>query len=658
MPIRFSLLKLWRQGLWEYSILFQTLFVVGRLLELGIIIVRYLLIRVPILLIWTNVPLLNKLNSPWPHLQELFSRGGRSIMVVGEPIAGTGTSDSIFVDLAATMEDQLNLTDAEKRLLACLQGNVPEETNSSGDEEEVNLSDLLLSHKSDVLQFWRDLKESPMAESRRAGGGFVKTAIGPLFRGLTIEMGPAMIKLMQIMSMRPEMPPFLREEMQLVQDKVVPAKFSEVKQVLEKEVLKPYDVILDRNLDDYFEWIDEVPIASASLSQVHAAKLRDGREVALKVQRPYLDAILSVDKFIYMDIVVKLATKLFPRIGAFDISIFTSSFKRSLDLETDFVLESRTGQKFHDLIMNNPVYHKTEYIPQPYFEYCTGKLLVMELAKNFVRIDRLTDLPAEAVIYGALAYEIPEYPPDHSPVIFWSTASMWGDMILKWGLIHGDPHLGNLYVLMPKEELPICRVFLCDFGMVEEFPPEGLKWATDLFAALLYYHSAEKVEEILTRFTETPAEELRLLGATSEQFKMIENMDEIKENVHKAVGTWMERRLPVEGGDITFRLKRHGTGMLVQELLYLIINVPGISLPDWVWLLVKSLSYLETLGVTMWGGYDASDMFMPHVVTQLKEGILDELDTKDISNIKEYVEELSEPLSRPDLMDMLASFGK
>ena len=596
-----SIIRLYHPALWDFFNSYRVFMVVGRLLELGFILVRYLFFRVPILIVWTRTPGLKNVRSPWGDLQEVFTqRGGRAKMVVGEPIAGTGGSDSLFADAG-------------------------------------------IQSKEDFYGFWRQIQDSPAAKAREEGPGAIKAIIGSTVRGAIIEMGSAFIKFAQIISMRPECPPFLREELQLVQDRLPPLSYKEVRKLLEKEILKPTDKMMGNTLEDLFEWIDEECIGTASLAQVQAAKLRDGREVALKIQRPYLEGRLMLDKFIIVNIAVNLLTTVFRRIGALDISVFTSSYSKSLDREIDFLLEAQTQQKFWDLNYANPVYGKTQFIARPYLEYCTSKLLTMELVKNFVRIDRLPDLAPEIIWHAAVEYEIPQYPVDHKPVIFWSTASMWGDMILNWGFVHGDPHLGNLYVMMPTEDVPACRVFLCDFGMIDELPQEGKKWAIDFFQGLLYYQSVDKLVDVFIRFTRDDPKASKKV-----------DIDLLTQKL-KAI---MDRRVVAEDGKTTFRLMRPGTPPLTAEIMYEVLEVPGLRLPDWLWLVLKSLSYLEELGVTMWGGYDAADMFMPLVIKDLKEGILGDLEHRNILDIKEYVQELTEPLNRPDTLQLMTRFSR
>jgi hypothetical protein len=112
--------------------------------------------------------------------------------------------------------------------------------------------------------------------------------LGAYIRGYYTCLGPAFIKFGQIMSMREELPASIKKELALLQDKLPPMSFKQVKRIIERE--------MDRPLEEVFEYVEENPIAAGSLAQVHQAKLRkEQAEVALKIQRPHLQGIVELD---------------------------------------------------------------------------------------------------------------------------------------------------------------------------------------------------------------------------------------------------------------------------------------------------------------------------------------------------------------------------
>ena len=106
------------------------------------------------------------------------------------------------------------------------------------------------------------------------------------FRKRLVELGPAYIKLGQILSTRPDLiPPIYVEELEHLQDSVPPMSFDDVERCIEEE--------LGAKINKLFSSFEETPLGSASLGQVHAATLRDGREVVVKVQRPGIREIVN-----------------------------------------------------------------------------------------------------------------------------------------------------------------------------------------------------------------------------------------------------------------------------------------------------------------------------------------------------------------------------
>ncbi|MDY6833470.1 MAG: AarF/UbiB family protein [Chloroflexota bacterium] len=597
MPRRFSVLRLFHPGLWGFFNILRLIFVLGRVVELSYIVAVYMFIKAPIIIFWSNFPLLSKTKSPWPHLYDAFTRkGGYAKQLVGEPVPGSSESDSMF---------------------------------QQADQSQ-----------SDFHAYWQLLQDSPLSKAKEKGPGWIKQTTGALIRGQLIELGPTFIKFGQIMSMRPECPAFLREELQLLQDKLPPLPYWKVQQLLEKEMLTPTDLAFGKTLDSIFEWIDEECIGTASLSQVHAAKLRDGREVALKIQRPYLEAIVTVDGAIIKGSIA-IISKVFRRAARYDLAAVLTLFTSTLDREIDFIIEAETQRKLRELAIKNPVYRNTQLIAEPYMEYVTSKLLVMELVKNYIRVDRITDLHETAIWDSLIDYEIPQYPPEHKPVPYWATSSLWGDMMLNWGTIHADPHLGNLYFMMPNEQFPYSKMFLCDFGMTVELDEAGKRWLSTFFMGLVYYRNVGKLRDAfleLTPFDEWENVDIPLLG--------------------QKVRSMIYRRAVEEEGRTTLRSTRSGTTTLSAEIMYEVLTIPGLHMPDWFWLIMKALSYLEGLGVSMWGGYDFVDMFMPVIIRDMKLEMLNNLQKRTVVDAHEYVRELSEPLSRPGLTRMLSGFGR
>lgn len=574
--MKVSVLALYHPALWNFSYAYRTVLIFLRSAELIFIAVRFLFFRAPLLIVWTRLPGLRNIRPPYGDLGPVLSpTRDRAGLLAGEALLGV---------------------------------------KSLGD----------CRTREDVLA----MQEVARAQKGKARPT-MKTLVGGVLRGLIIQLGSTFIKFGQILSMRPETPPFLREELQLMQDRLPPMSPKETRRCLQRE--------LDKPVEEVFEYVDWTPIASASLAQVHRAKLRGGEEVALKIQRVHLRAMTKIDSVIIVDIVVGLARLILPLVRRVDVSVFTSSFRKSLTREIDFFLEARTQEKFYNLVHEHPIYSQTIKIAHVHWEYTTSKLITMELMKGYVRVDRLLEMDTDR-LHRLVMYKIPEYPEDRSIHLFWSTAAFWGEMILNWGLVHGDPHLGNLYAM--EQEDGTWKAFVCDFGMIEELPQEGLDWAVDLFAGLLYYHDAEMLVDAFTRFTKDDPKRMAKV-----------DMDQVR----GVVTNWLERRAVREdaNSEVTLRLRWQGTTTLTAEIMYELLQIPYLRLPDWLWLVIKSLAYLEELGLTLWGNYDATDMFMPHVKVALRQKIVRELQGINVTNVDDYIEGLTAPLRRPDVAQLM-----
>jgi ubiquinone biosynthesis protein len=272
------------------------------------------------------------------------------------------------------------------------------------------------------------------------------------------ELGPTFVKFGQIMSTRSEMlPPDLIDELKKLQDHVKPVPFSEIRPVLEE---------IYPNLDEWLCEIDEIPVASASLAQVHRAKLKDGTTVALKVQRPGIGEIIETDIQILQSLAERIET-VFPEIRMYNPGGMVEDFSQQIIKELDFTRDARNM----DRMTRNFRGETGIRFPKVYWEFSSSHILVMEFIEG-VRIDDPEALiemgldPHEIGVRGFRAYL---------------------KMIFEDGFFHGDPHPGNLLV---NSEGDI--VFL-DFGIVGILRPEKRQ----LFVNLLFALGTDDIELLL-----------------------------------------------------------------------------------------------------------------------------------------------------------------
>jgi predicted unusual protein kinase regulating ubiquinone biosynthesis (AarF/ABC1/UbiB family) len=251
------------------------------------------------------------------------------------------------------------------------------------------------------------------------------------------RMGPTYIKLGQLLSTRFDLlPPAYTDALTRLQDSVEPFPFEEVREIVEGE--------LGTSLRHLFESFDEVPMAAASLGQVHRARTRSGREVVVKVQRPGIREVVRDD----MEVLSKLAELADAHTGAghrYGFARLLAQFRRSLVGELDYTREARNLERFRDLTAD----YEHLVVPAPLRELSTSTVLTME----FVEGRKVTDIGP----LGLLDL-------DARPVVE-ELFACYLRMILDAGVLHADPHPGNLLLT------PDGRVALIDLGMVATVPP-------------------------------------------------------------------------------------------------------------------------------------------------------------------------------------------
>jgi len=264
-----------------------------------------------------------------------------------------------------------------------------------------------------------------VTDSGGEGPGDIKTK-AKAFRERLVELGPAYIKLGQVLSTRPDLLPVpYIKELEHLQDDVPPMDFEQVEKTIEEE--------LGARIGKLFESFEEKPLGSASLGQVHAALLRDGRSVVVKVQRPNMREQLSEEIEFFRELAGFLSehTAAGSRI---DLVGVVQQLERALADELDYRTEARNMATFRKVLATFPHI----LIPRVIDAYTTHKVLTSERIKG-VKIDSIPPITRIEYEFGELAEEF---------------AKAYLHQITDSGHFHADPHPGNVFVVLPGRDNP------------------------------------------------------------------------------------------------------------------------------------------------------------------------------------------------------------
>ncbi|MCK9275201.1 MAG: AarF/UbiB family protein [Syntrophales bacterium] len=365
------------------------------------------------------------------------------------------------------------------------------------------------------------------------------------------DLGSTFIKLGQILSTRPDVvPPDIVKELEKLQDEVPPFPFQEARKAVEEETGKP--------INEIFTFIDEKPLAAASIGQVHRARLLGGEEVIVKVRRPGITGKLEVDLEILLHLAM-LAEKHIEEIAIYRPAKIVEEFSRTLENEMDYTIEAAYAERFARQFFDNP----TVYVPKIITDFSTERVLVMEYVQG-VKASEIHLLEDRGLDRRIIAER---------------GADLLLRQVFDYGFFHADPHPGNIIILPGNV---ICYL---DFGMMGTVDRKSRENMADMAYAIVK-RNEEKATDALLEMVEVDGEPDRRILETD-------------------VATLMEMY-------VYKSLKEIRIEKILQQMLD-IISKHRLHLPYDKFLMMKALATMEGLGLRLDPDFDLTRQAAPFI---------------------------------------------
>ncbi len=385
------------------------------------------------------------------------------------------------------------------------------------------------------------------------------------FRCTAVALGGLLIKLGQFLSARADLlPPDALAELAALQDEVPPEPFSDIRGVLRKELGVP--------LAEVFAEIDPIPAGSASLGQVHRARLLDGRIVAVKVQRPGIAQIVRTD-LSTLRFVLGLVRRLFPSADTMlDVRGVFREFSRMISEELDYQREGHNVERFAHLMAEE----EDVIAPGVVWERTTHRVLTLEWVTG-IKITNVAALDAAGVNRNALARRL---------------VYLYLKQVLEAGFFHADPHPGNIFV---KPGVAGPKFVFVDFGMMGAITPRMKMGLRSAFAGVMQQDARQIVRG------------LEVLGFLGE--------DANHDALEQAIGAMLTRFSTLPFGE----LREVDSGEVLGEIAPVLYDQP-IRLPAQFAFLGRAAGMLLGLTTLLSPGFNAMEVVSPFASQFIKRG--------------------------------------
>jgi len=384
-------------------------------------------------------------------------------------------------------------------------------------------------------------------QNAELGGGSER---GRHLREMLDELGPTFVKFGQLLSTRPDVvPPDIVVELRSLQDDVRGFPFEQARQVVEAE--------LGLTLQQAFLRFDEVPVAAASIGQVHRAALPNGDEVVVKVQRPNAPRQIESDLALLYQ-AARIIKERVRSLDFIDAAALVDEFARSIRQELDYKLEGRNADTFRRNFAGSEVVS----VPKVYWSYSGTRILTLEFLDGV----QLADLDVEALSLDErreLAYRMSE---------------TWMEMIFRHGFFHGDPHPANILILDGS------RIGLVDFGLVGKLSDGDMTKLTQLFIDA----ATENIDALPRRLAD--------LGVRYPKEREEEFTAELRDLYYRYYGVSLAEIDPIQ---------------VIREGFALIYSM-NLRLPTRFVLLDKAIATLGSVGIDLYPAFNVFEVARPY----------------------------------------------
>jgi len=299
-----------------------------------------------------------------------------------------------------------------------------------------------------------------------------------VLRNILVDLGPVYVKLGQLLSTRPDLlPGEYIDALTDLQANVPPVPWSEVEILIRQQLRQP--------LEEAFAAINPQAVAAGSIAQTHRATLKNGQEVALKVQRPGIDVIVAQDITLIRTLAELVSRTNFGQ--NFDVVGTAEEFVTALQAELDFTQEAGYTEQLRRNLSSSRWFDPTQLVvPQIYWDLTTKKLMVMEWLEGVPIL--LAKLPAlrDGKDADTQRKEI-------TTLLF---RAFFQQLYID-GFFHADPHPGNLFYLNDG------RIALLDCGMVGRLDPRTQQILTEMLLAIVDL-DAQRCSQLTLELAESP----------------------------------------------------------------------------------------------------------------------------------------------------------